>query len=59
MIQTKKQNTDPVAEPERGRPAGTGEEWQGRNRSNKRRLWERLNPRSRKQIRALAKALAL
>jgi hypothetical protein len=26
---------------------------------NKRRLWERLNPRSRKQIRVLAKALAL
>ena len=42
MIQTKKQNTDPVAEPETGRPAGTGEEWQGRNRSNKRRLWERM-----------------
>jgi hypothetical protein len=59
MIQTKKQNTDPVAEPETGRPAGTGEEWLGRNRSNKRRLWERLNPRSRKQIRVLAKALAL
>jgi hypothetical protein len=59
MIQTKKQNTDPVAEPETGRPAGTGEEWLGRNRSNKRRLWERLNPRSRKQIRVLAEALAL
>ena len=53
MIQTKKQNTDPVAEPETGRPAGKGEEWQGRNRSNKRRLWARLNPRSRKQIRVL------
>jgi hypothetical protein len=59
MIQTKKQNTDPVAEPETGRPAGTGEEWLGRNRSNKRRLWERLNPRRRKQIRVLAEALAL
>jgi hypothetical protein len=59
MIQTKKQNTDAVAEPETGRPAGTGEEWLGRNRSNKRRLWERLNPRRRKQIRVLAEALAL
>jgi hypothetical protein len=59
MIRTKKQNTAPVAEPEAGRPAGTGEEWLGRNRSSKRRLWERLNPRSRKQIRVIAEALAL
>ncbi len=59
MIQTKKQNTEPVVEPETGRPAGTGEEWLGQNRSSKRRLWERLNPRSRKQIRMLAEALAL
>jgi hypothetical protein len=59
MIRTKKQNTAPVAEPETGRPAGTGEEWLGRNRSSKRRLWERLNPRSRKQIRLIAEALAL
>jgi hypothetical protein len=46
-------------EPETGRPAGTGEEWLGRNRSSKRRLWERLNPLSRKQIRVIAEALAL
>ena len=59
MIRTKKQNTAPVAEPGAGRPAGTGEEWLGRNRSSKRRLWERLNPRSRKQIRVIAEALAL
>jgi hypothetical protein len=59
MIRTKKQNTAPVAEPETGRPAGTGEEWLGRNRSSKRRLWERLNPRSRKEIRVIAEALAL
>ena len=58
MIQTKQQN-EHVAEPELGRPAGTGEEWLGRNRSSRRRLWERLNPRSRKQIRMLAEALAL
>jgi type II secretory pathway component PulM len=59
MIQAKKQNTEPVAEPETGRPAGSGEEWLGRNRSTKRKLWERLNPRSRKQIRVMAEALAL
>ena len=59
MIQPRKQNTASVAEPEAGRPAGTGEEWLGRNRSSKRRLWERLNPRSRKQVRMIAEALAL
>ena len=59
LFQTRKQNTTPVAEPETGRPAGTGEEWLGRNRSSKRRLWERLNPRSRRQIRLIAEALAL
>jgi len=59
MIQAKKQNTETVTEPETGRPAGTGEEWLGRNRSSKRRLWERLNPRSRKQIHVIAQALAL
>ena len=59
IFQTRKPNTAPVAEPETGRPAGTGEEWLGRNRSTKRRLWERLNPRSRKQIRMIAEGLAL
>ena len=49
----------PVPEPEAGRPAGSGEEWLGRNRSTKRRLWEKLNPLSRKQIRVIAEALAL
>jgi hypothetical protein len=46
-------------EPEAGRPAGTGEEWLGRNRSAKRRLWERLNPRHRKELRVIAEALAI
>jgi hypothetical protein len=59
VIRTRKQNPAPVAEPETGRPAGTGEEWLGRNRSSKRRLWERLNPRSRVQIRLIAEALAV
>ena len=57
MIRPRKQNSAPMAEA--GRPAGSGEEWLGRNRSSKRKLWERLNPRSRKQIRVLAEALAL
>ena len=47
------------AEPEAGRPTGTGEEWLGRNRSAKRRLWERLNPRHRKELRVIAEALAM
>src|SRR6266700_836704 len=59
MIQPRKQNLAPVAEPETGRPAGTGEEWLGQNRSSKRRLWERLNPRSRGQIRMIAEEQAL
>jgi hypothetical protein len=59
LFQTKKQITATPTEPEAGRPAGSGEEWLGRNRSSKRRLWERLNPRSRKQIRVMAEALAL
>src|ERR1700682_5594115 len=59
MIKTKPRNPAPVAEPETGRPAGTGEEWLGRNRSSKRRLWERVHPRSRRQIRLIAEALAL
>lgn len=58
MIRTKPKAM-PVAEPDAGRPAGSGEEWLGRNRSSKRRLWERLNPLSRKQIRIVAEALAL
>jgi hypothetical protein len=59
MIRTRTPDAPPVAEPEAGRPAGTGEEWLGRNRSSKRRLWERLNPRNRKQVQRIAEALAL
>src|SRR5260370_36847531 len=59
MIRPRKQNTTPVAEPETGRPAGSGEEWLGRNRSSKRRLWDRLNPLSRKQILAISGSVAL
>ena len=59
MIRTGTQTAVPAAEPQAARPAGTGEEWLGRNRSSKRRLWERLNPLSRKQLRVIAEALAL
>jgi hypothetical protein len=55
--QTGKIETPP--EPPAGRPAQSGEAWLGRNRSDKRRLWELLNPRHRKQLRLLAEALAL
>ena len=50
---------EPHVEPEEGRPEGTGEDWLGRRRSEKRKLWEKLNPRHRKQVRLLAEALAL
>jgi hypothetical protein len=51
--------TEPNPESETGRPAQSGEAWLGRNRSSKRQLWERLNPRHRKEVRLLAEALAL
>ena len=59
MIRTRIGTTTPATEPETGRPAGSGEEWLGQNRSTKRRLWERLNPLNRKQIRVIAEVLAL
>ena len=51
--------TVPGPEPQSGQPASSGEGWLGRNSSEKRRLWERLNPRHRKELRMLAEALAL
>ncbi len=53
LFHPRKQNSVPGVEPETGRPAGSGEEWLGQNRSTKR------NPLSRKQIRVIAEALAL
>lgn len=41
------------------RPVESAEQWLGRNRSEKRRLWERLNPRHRRQLQVLARALVL
>jgi hypothetical protein len=56
-----RQTNNPPAplDPQTGRPAQSGEGWLGRNRSEKRRLWERLNPRHRNELRLLAEALAL
>ena len=45
-------------EPLAAHPASSAEEWLGRNRGEKQRLWERLNPRHRKSLRLLAEALA-
>ena len=53
------QKTERRPELQNGQPAESGEGWLGRNRSGKRRLWERLNPRHRKELRLLAEALAL
>jgi hypothetical protein len=53
------EKTAQTPEPQSGRPAASGEGWLGRNHSEKRRLWERLNPRHRKELRMLAEALAL
>jgi hypothetical protein len=58
MIRQNEQ-TEMTPEPQTGRPAQSGEAWLGRDRSDKRRLWERLNPRHRKELRMLAEALAL
>jgi hypothetical protein len=58
MIRRTENNAEQAAEPEGGRPAGSGEAWLGHNRTDKRRLWERLNPRHRKELRMLAEALA-
>ncbi|HYB62470.1 MAG TPA: hypothetical protein VEH50_13450 [Methylomirabilota bacterium] len=41
------------------RPELSGEAWLGRNVSEKRRLWERLNPRHRCTLRMLGRAMAL
>jgi len=52
-------NSPPPPELQTGRSVESAEAWLGRNRSSKRRLWERLNPRHRKELRMLAEALAL
>jgi len=49
----------PQTEPQNGRPTETASAWLGHNRTEKRKLWEKLNPRHRKELRLLAEALAL
>lgn len=59
MIREKIETDNILPEPGEGRPERTGEDWLGHRRTEKRRLWERLNPRHRRQVRLLAEALAL
>ncbi len=59
MIPPQRAHPEPTAEMDAARPLASGEQWLGRNASAKRRLWERLNPRHRKQLLLLARALAL
>ena len=59
MIPAKTVNPPLVLEPAAGRPEVSAEQWLGQNAPGKRRLWERLNSRHRKQLRLLARALAL
>jgi hypothetical protein len=59
MIRPEAQHAQVRVEPEEGRPEETAENWLQRGRSEKRKLWEKLNPRHRKQVRLLAEALAL
>jgi len=59
MIRQDAAKKETLTEPTAGRPESTGEEWLGQNRSAKRRLWERLNPRNRAHLRLLGEALAL
>jgi type II secretory pathway component PulM len=53
------EKTEQSLEPLSGRSAESAEAWLGHNRTNRRKLWERLNPRHRKDLRLLAEALAL
>ena len=59
MIRNTTVTKPPALEPTGGQPELSGEQWLGRNTTSKRRLWERLNPRHRKQLRLLARAFAL
>ncbi len=59
MITQKEKASPPAPEPAEGRPVASGEQWLGRNADGRRRTWERLNPRNRKALLVLARALAL
>jgi hypothetical protein len=49
----------PSPEPVGGRPVASGDEWLGKNAGARRRLWESLNPRHRRELRILARVLTL
>ena len=57
MIHT--ETKPPLPEPDNGRPVASGDAWLGKNSGTRRRLWERLNPRHRRELRLLARALAM
>ena len=63
MITAKATNQQPRLEPAAGRPEISAEQWlagaTGNREASRRRLWERLNPRHRKQLLLLARAFAL
>jgi hypothetical protein len=59
MIAPKTRAQPSAAEPAEGQPVASGEQWLGRNADGRRRTWERLNPRHRKTLLVLARALAL
>ncbi|HEV2490834.1 MAG TPA: hypothetical protein VGT03_13595 [Candidatus Acidoferrales bacterium] len=57
MIHT--ETKPPSPEPVEGRPVASGDEWLGKNAGARRRLWEHLNPRHRRELRVLARAFVL
>ncbi len=59
MITQKEKAWPPAPEPAEGQPVASGEQWLGRNADGRRRTWERLNPRHRKTLLVLARALVL
>ncbi len=59
MIKSKPKEQQTATENGIVRPVASAEQSLGHNASAKRRLWERLNPRHRKQLHLLARALVL
>ena len=59
MIRPPQTRPPATAEANASQPVASGEQYLGRNASAKRRLWERLNPRHRKTLQLLARALVL
>ncbi len=59
MITQKEKASPPAPEPAEGQPVASGEQWLGRNTDGRRRTWDRLNPRHRKALLVLARALVL